>query len=160
MINVLFVCLGNICRSPMAEGHFKKLVHERGLSNKIFCDSAGTGSYHIGALPDERMRKTALNYEIELTHRARELKSDDFKKFDYIIAMDSSNHRNISILAEKSDIGSCKVIKMRSFDVVKDSEDVPDPYYGGIDGFTDVYNIIKRSNEAFIDYLITEHKIE
>lgn len=146
----------------MAEGSFLKLVEERGLTDKIFCDSAGTSSYHIGELADPRMRKKAKEYQIELVHKARQLVKEDFEKFDYIMAMDGKNYHNIRLLADKTggELLSCKVLKMRIFDPLEDSEaDVPDPYYGGEDGFQEVYEIVKRCNEAFLEHLIKEHKL-
>lgn len=95
MIQVLFVCLGNICRSPIAEGVFREMIEQKGLQNSIQCDSAGTAAYHIGSLPDKRMRTVALKNEITLTHTSRQLSFNDFTHFTYIMAMDESNFDNI-----------------------------------------------------------------
>ena len=95
MINVLFVCLGNICRSPLAEGVFNSLIEARGLSNKIQCDSAGTGGWHVGELPDGRTIDVAQRHGIELSHRGRKFSREDFKLFDYIVAMDHDNLQDI-----------------------------------------------------------------
>lgn len=158
MIKVLFVCLGNICRSPMAEGVFKKLAKENSLNTE--CDSAGTAAYHIGELPDERMRATGEKYNIKLTHRARQIKRDDFDKFDYIIAMDKSNYQNILNLKNQVNYASePKIMLMRSFDSQKENLEVPDPYYGGLSDFENVYEILLRSNQNFIDFLEEESKL-
>ncbi len=155
MIKVLFVCLGNICRSPMAEGIFQQMTKAENLPYD--CDSAGTSNYHIGELPDERMRKTARTHEIELTHRARQISKEDFDKFDYIIAMDKSNYQNILNLKSRvNNAAEPKIMLMRSFDQDKADLEVPDPYYGGIDGFEQVYQILYRSNENFIRFLKEE----
>jgi protein-tyrosine phosphatase len=160
MINVLFVCLGNICRSPMAEGSFKNLIREAGLDQKISCDSAGTSSYHIGEQPDHRMCLTAEKYDIILDHKARQLVKNDFKEFDYIVAMDSKNYNNIKLLADSAGTAfSCKIFMMRRFDNKKPSNDVPDPYFGGAEGFEEVYDIITRSNKVFLEFLIKEHSL-
>lgn len=160
MIKVLFVCLGNICRSPMGEGSFKHLVAKAGLSQQIAVDSAGTSSYHIGELPDERMRETAERYGIILDHKARQLSVEDFDTFHYIIAMDSKNYHNINLLAGKINASKpYKIFMMREFDTNRTSEDVPDPYFGGMDGFEEVYQIVMRSNEKLLEYIIKEQKL-
>jgi protein-tyrosine phosphatase len=156
MIKVLFVCLGNICRSPMAEGIFAKLSKESSL--EVSYDSAGTSAYHIGELPDERMRETALEKGITLTHRARQIVREDFDKFDYIIAMDKSNYENI--LNYKNRINKAAeptIMLMRSFDSQKENLEVPDPYYGGNDDFERVYQMLLRCNRNFIEFLEEEH---
>lgn len=156
MIKVLFVCLGNICRSPMAEGIFAKLSKESPL--EISYDSAGTSAYHIGELPDERMRETASEKGIQLTHRARQIVREDFDKFDYIIAMDKSNYENI--LNYKNRINKASettIMLMRSFDSEKENLEVPDPYYGGSNDFERVYQILWRCNQNFIKFLEDEH---
>ena len=130
-INVLFVCLGNICRSPLAEGVFRELVKQRGLSEQISCDSAGTHNYHIGALPDPRSRRVAADYGIQLTHRGRKLSSEDFAEFDYLIAMDESNFENIQTLFRRSTgliLPEDRLFLYRDFDSQADTSDVPDPY--------------------------------
>jgi protein-tyrosine phosphatase len=157
MINVIFVCLGNICRSPMAEGIFKKLVDEKGLTDKILCDSAGTSAYHVGELPDKRTCNVCLKNSIEINHLGRQFTMKDFNEFDYILAMDRENLKNIQKIETSSQ--KHKLFLMRAFDTLKDNDDVPDPYYGGIDGFEEVYNILCRSNNNFLDYLIREHKL-
>jgi protein-tyrosine phosphatase len=159
MVNVLFVCLGNICRSPMAEGAFQRLVEERGLQDKIGWDSAGTSGFHAGELADPRMMETARAHGIELTHHSRKLVIEDFTRFQYIISMDSANLDIILALQKKAiqaDLnGSPKVLMMRSFDpdAGDDEEDVPDPYYGGLNGFENVYQMLTRACENFVDFL-------
>lgn len=162
MINVLFVCLGNICRSPLAEGTFRALVEQKKLSEKISCDSAGTHGYHIGALPDRRSRRVANDYGITLTHQARKLSSDDFANFDYIVAMDESNlefiqtqsYRSTGFYPEEG-----RVFLYRDFDQQADSQNVPDPYYEDIAAFEQVYQIVNRCGESFLEYLIKEHNL-
>lgn len=159
MIKVLFVCLGNICRSPMAEGHFARFVKDNNLQGMISCDSAGTSSYHIGELPDSRMRQTALKYGISLTSRARQLTKNDLNEFDYIIAMDSSNYQNILFLQEAAEGTKAQIFMMRTFDPEYKDSDVPDPYYGGDDGFDNVYNILKRSAANLLEFIRKEHNL-
>lgn len=159
-VNVLFVCLGNICRSPMAEGIFKHLVETENLSDKIKTDSAGTSAYHIGELADIRMRKTAGNYGIDLVHKARQFTEEDFERFDYIVAMDYSNKKNIlSLIKPAHSSYKDKVLMMRQFDDTPDDGQVPDPYFGGQDGFEEVYQMLLRSNKALLQYLIKKHNL-
>lgn len=143
MKKVLFVCLGNICRSPMAHGIFQRWVDDAGLSNKIFVDSAGTASYHVGSLPDKRARQACEERGIKLTHRARAFSKDDFDTFDYILAMDKENLLNIQKLAPGNHNAIVKL--MRAYDVKHPHTDVPDPYYGEMDGFVEVYEMLERS---------------
>jgi protein-tyrosine phosphatase len=160
MIKVLFVCLGNICRSPLAEGIFRKLVDENGLGNLIYYDSAGTSDYHIGEDPDPRTVKNALKNGVILSHKGRQFKKRDFAEFDYVLAMDRSNHMNILKLNGGGEI-LAKLYLMREFDPADDgTTEVPDPYFGGEEGFQLVFDILKRSNEQFLDYLIREHNIK
>jgi protein-tyrosine phosphatase len=158
MVKVLFVCLGNICRSPMAEGIFQHLVEERGLQSKISCDSAGTSGFHAGEQADERMFSTAEAHHISLTHLSRKLVMDDYAAFNYIISMDDPNLDIILALQKKATQAGIhatpKILMMRSFDPeAGEDTDVPDPYYGGMNGFEEVYEILVRANENFLDFL-------
>lgn len=135
-IKILFVCLGNICRSPAAEGVMQRLVEERHLSHRFEIDSAGTYSGHHGQLPDPRMRHHASRRGYNLTHRARPINSDDFEYFDVIVAMDESNRRNLMHLAA-SPAQQSKIVMMGDY-IVKlraHYDYVPDPYYEGAEGF-------------------------
>ena len=149
---ILFVCLGNICRSPMAEGLFKHLLRTRHpeLINLFEVDSAGTAGYHIGDLPDHRMRATAVGHGFELTSKARKITSADLDSYDYVIAMDRSNHGDIELL--KRPPYKAKVMLMREFDTGTEF-DVPDPYYEGMDGFENVFDILEKNLTAFIKHL-------
>lgn len=164
MIRVLFVCLGNICRSPIAEATFNDLVKRKNLDEHIECDSAGTAAYHIGSLPDRRIRKIAQDNGLILTHKARQLAYDDFLKFDYIMAMDESNFENIrkvSLLAHDHEPSDISVQMYRSFDPEKgNSLNVPDPYYEDFAAFQNVYKIVGRSGSAFLDFLIKKHNLK
>ena len=135
-IRLLFVCLGNICRSPAAHGIMQELVDREGLSGRIFIDSAGIGGWHIGELPDPRMRRHASRRGYNLTHRARPIESDDFDYFDIIVAMDEGNRRNLMQLAS-SPQQQAKIVMMGDY-IVKlraHYDYVPDPYYEGAEGF-------------------------
>jgi protein-tyrosine phosphatase len=151
-IKVLFVCLGNICRSPMAEGLFLHLAREAGLENHLEVDSAGTSGHHEGELADHRMRVTASRHGIDLVTKSRPLKRRDYQHFDYILTMDRSVHRSV-LQTSGAAGGTAEVILMRDFDPSPDSPDVPDPYYGGPDGFEEVYNILLRSNGKLLEHL-------
>lgn len=150
MKKVLFVCLGNICRSPLAEGLAKHLVEEKGVSDQFYFDSCGTSKYHIGEQPDERTIDNAVNNGIKLDHQARQFDKRDFRDFDYIIAMDAANLSNIRILDQADQFGD-KLYLMRDFDPKNPGADVPDPYFGGEAGFQNVFDILNRSVNNFID---------
>lgn len=164
MVQVLFVCLGNICRSPVAEGVFRELVLERGLESQIQCDSAGTAAYHIGSLPDKRMRKVAQENGIRLSHCARQLGYDDFEKYDYIMAMDETNFSNIrkeSFRANGSYLSDQKLFLYRMFDPERgNSAIVPDPYYDEMPAFEDVFQIVRRCGYVFLNFLIEKHHLK
>lgn len=152
MIKVLFVCLGNICRSPLAEGVFMKKVQERGLGASFSADSAGTSSYHTGSLPDPRSCKVARTYGIELTHRARAFTRTDFTAFDHIVAMDRQNKKDIHRLAPP--VGGARVVLLGDYDHASPGNDVPDPYYGEDRHFEEVHAILERSCEALLNELL------
>ena len=160
MVKVLFVCLGNICRSPVAEGVFKEKVREKGLEGQIFCDSAGTSAYHIGESPDARSRANALENGITLQHAARQFTSEDLEDFHYVLAMDKSNLHNILELKDSlQQAGPAAIHLMRAFDPQPGNQEVPDPYFGGADGFQQVFDILDRSCERFLEEVIKEHAL-
>lgn len=160
MIKVLFVCLGNICRSPMAEGIFLHLVQEAGLDDQIEVDSCGTGAWHTGESADHRMRATAQRHGIHLPSRARQIKGKDFLEFDYIIPMDHSNLREVKQKLTRHTNPKSEVVLMRHFDDLDQDAEVPDPYYGGPEGFENVYDMLMRSNRNFLHYLVEKHKLK
>lgn len=155
VIKVLFVCLGNICRSPLAEGVFKKIVEEHGLATSFKIDSCGTSAYHVGESADSRMMDVAYSHEVLLTSRARQFQQSDLVNFDYIIPMDQANYDSIIMNEFKS-----KVFLLREFDVSSNNtKDVPDPYYGGIDGFENVYQIVYRSCKELFKKIKNENQL-
>ncbi|WKN40556.1 low molecular weight protein-tyrosine-phosphatase [Tunicatimonas pelagia] len=156
MIRVLFVCLGNICRSPMAEAVFNSLVEKNGLAGLIDSDSAGTSDYHIGEPPDSRTMDVVQKYHLNLDHQGRQFTTHDFHKFNYIMAMDQSNLSNIKRLLP-SQASDDTIFLMRDFDDKAGAKNVPDPYWSEADGFEEVYQILLRSCQNFIDYLKKNH---
>lgn len=147
---VLFVCLGNICRSPMAECVFTYKVRERGLAEEYLIDSAGVAGYHIGELPDRRMREHAWQRGYKMESRARQVKADDFFEFDYIMAMDDSNYDALLALAPTVE-GEEKVKRMASYCRQHDADHIPDPYYGGAAGFKLVIDLLEDACENLLD---------
>ena len=159
MIHVLFVCLGNICRSPLAEGVFKHLVFEDGLEDKIFVASAGTSGWHVGDRPDPRSIEVARENGIVLDSYGRKAISNDFAEFDYIIAMDQNNFADMSSLDGSSKKDAAKLYLMRDFDEIGKGQDVPDPYYGGDDGFSYVFELLDRSCRNLLEEIREENKL-
>ena len=159
MINVLFVCLGNICRSPMAEGIFNKIIEDKGFHLQVSSDSAGTSAYHIGEDPDHRMQETALKHDIQLNHKGRQLNIKDFDQFQYIIAMDQNNFDDIKLLSSQHHRSHDGILMMRDFDKSKDNKNVPDPYWSKMDGFEEVYQILYRCNMEFVNFLTKQHNL-
>lgn len=152
-VRVLFVCLGNICRSPAAQGVFQAIVDEQGDESRFVIDSAGTGNYHIGDLPDNRMRVHARRRGYELTHRARQFGVSDFDDFDIIIVMDESNRRNVRALARTIE-DEAKIFSMADFMTDNRRYDyVPDPYYEGSEGFELVLDLLEDSARNLYDAL-------
>jgi protein-tyrosine phosphatase len=150
--SLLFVCLGNICRSPTAEGVMRSLLAQGGLESAVELDSAGTGSWHAGEPPDARASAAASQRGIELGGHARQVRREDFEHFDLILAMDASNARDLRAVA-RDDAQAAKVRLLREFDehaVVAGTLDVPDPYYGGGDGFERVLDLVQRACEGLL----------
>ena len=152
MLSVCFVCLGNICRSPTAEGVMLKKLKDHNLQDAIVIDSAGTSAYHVGERADARSRECAHKRGYELPSRARQFTKQDFEQFDYIIAMDQSNRQNL--LQSSNDEQRRKIFMFRQFEEGMNSQsDVPDPYYGGPSGFDNVLDICERGCDGLIDFL-------
>jgi protein-tyrosine phosphatase len=155
-VSVLFVCHGNICRSPLAEGVFRHLAQQRGLSQRFEIDSAGVSSYHEGDPPDSRSAAVARQRGIELTGASRPLRAADLDRFDYVIVMDSPNLEAVERLARQTKPLSA-VRLMREFDADADGDlNVPDPYYGGTRGFEDVHDIVERACSGLLDEIVRE----
>ena len=154
-IKVLFVCMGNICRSPTAEGVFNSLLAAQALTEAFEVDSAGTHAYHVGAAPDLRAQKAARDRGIELKHiRARKISEDDFENFDHILVMDDENH---AILYEVCpDDLKHKIRHFLEYAPHLSQREVPDPYYGGAYGFERVLDMVAAASEGFIETLRRE----
>lgn len=150
---LLFVCLGNICRSPSAENIMNHLIRQRQLSDQVMCDSAGTSSYHIGSPPDRRMTAAAQHYDISLKGRARQIGSEDLASFDWILAMDQENYQDILAL-DRQGLYHAKVKLMCDFCRHHHDRDVPDPYYGGPEGFDYVVNLLMDACEGLLDFVL------
>ena len=152
---ILFVCLGNICRSPAAEGIFSQKIKERDLENFFVVDSAGTGSWHVGNLPDRRMRETALSRGIELKSRSRQIEENDLLEFDHILVMDKDNLNAVkSLIKDDKHNMNLKIKLILSFSKKSQLDEVPDPYYGGQNGFENVLDLLNDAIEELIDSLI------
>lgn len=157
-IRVLFVCLGNICRSPLAESVFRHLVMRAGVEDRFEIDSAGTSGYHIGDAPDSRTVAAARGRGVEVIGRARQLTADDLEEFDYVLAMDASNLSIVKRIAERAG-ASAKVHLLREWDPEGAGGDVPDPYYGGERGFEDVHDIVERSCSTLLEHLLAQAEV-
>ena len=151
-IKIQFVCLGNICRSPLAHSIFQKIVNDESLKDKIIIESSGTGAWHVGELPDYRMSSEALKNGYKMNHLARRFCQSDLDDWDLILAMDSDNYIDILKFA-KNDEDKSKVKLFRSFDSIKNEKDVPDPYYGGNLGFKNVFEIVERTSFELLNFL-------
>ncbi len=154
---ILFVCLGNICRSPAAEAVFLNKIKHNRLEKKFVVDSAGTGGWHIGKLADSRMRKIALRRGIVIESRARQICLNDFQEFNLILTMDNSNLIDVNSLAKEAGVPyKSEIRSLLSFSKRTDFNEVPDPYYGGEKGFDEVLDIL----EAAIDDLLLELSVK
>jgi protein-tyrosine phosphatase len=157
---LLFVCLGNICRSPSGENIMNHLLKARGLEDQVTCDSAGTSGYHIGAAPDRRMNAAAVKkLGLTLTGRSRKFESVDFDDFDLILAMDQDNFEQMYHV-DASGRGRDKLHLMCEFCTQHDLKEVPDPYYGGEIGFDFVIDLLLDACEGLLEHLIETGKIK
>ncbi|NEQ30054.1 MAG: low molecular weight phosphotyrosine protein phosphatase [Leptolyngbya sp. SIO4C5] len=153
---LLFVCLGNICRSPSAENIMNHLIEQRQLGSSIICDSAGTSSYHIGSAPDQRMSAAAQEIlQIPLSGRARQFQAKDLAEFDLILAMDRENRRDI-LAYDLTGQYQHKVRLMCDFCRHHTDKEVPDPYYGGTEGFQYVINLLVDACDGLLEYLLIQ----
>jgi protein-tyrosine phosphatase len=152
MTRLLFVCLGNICRSPLAEAIFEHKIRQSGLQDGFLSESCGTANYHVGSTPDPRTLRNAKKNGIIIQHLGRQFHVDDFKRFDLILPMDNSNLTHLLRLPG-SEEHKTKNRLMRNFDPLQPGADVPDPYYGEERDFQEVFEILDRSNGHLIEYL-------
>ena len=156
-VRVLFVCLGNICRSPLAEGAFRHRVEGAGLKDAFEIDSAGTGHWHVGELPDGRSIDVAQRHGVDITNqRARQFIARDLVDYDYVFAMDASNLRNINALNRGQGTAHTALFLDES---EGDTREVPAPYYGGPDGFDYVWSLVDGASRAFLERVRADHNI-
>lgn len=155
-VNVLFVCMGNICRSPTAEGVFVKRLEESGLAHLVAVDSAGTHAYHVGEPPDPRAQRSAASRGIDLSGlRARRAQPEDFSRFDYVLAMDRDNYLHLQGICPAGEEG--KLNLFLSYAPQLDVDEVPDPYYGGPTGFERVLDMIEAASEGLLEDIRRRH---
>ena len=154
MVRVLLVCMGNICRSPIAQGVFENVLRREGLEGEVFVDSAGTGSWHVGSPPDDRARRSASRRGLDLSsQRARQISRDDCESFDYVLTMDEDNYRTVAALCR----GNAVVRPFLDFATDSPEREVPDPYYGGPDGFECVLDLVEKASEGLLEDIRTRH---
>lgn len=159
MVKVLFVCLGNICRSPTAEGVFRKLVEKEGLLDIIEIDSAGTHAYHVGEPPDNRAQQTAARRGVDLSQlRGRKATAQDLEQFDYVLAMDIDNYHNLKAIAEPNNAGRIELFLDYAPEL--GIREVPDPYYGGPDGFDRVLDMIEEASLGLLAAIRKTHELD
>jgi protein-tyrosine phosphatase len=156
MVRVLFVCMGNICRSPLAQGVFEEVVRREGLEGNVEVDSAGThGYYHAGEPPDARAQKSAARRGVDISsQRARRLVPEDCERFDYIVTMDEENYRTVAALCRRSDV---EIRPFLDFTANLQEKDIPDPYYGGSDGFDHVLDLVEEASEGLLQDIRKQH---
>ena len=154
MVRVLFVCMGNICRSPLAQGVFENVARREGLEDQIFVDSAGTGNWHVGSPPDERALSAASVRGLDIgSQRARQIRAEDCENFDYILTMDEENYGMVSSLCR----GSAVVRPFLDFAADSPEREVPDPYYGGPEGFERVLDLVEEASEGLLEDIRGRH---
>lgn len=151
-MRILLVCLGNICRSPTAEAALIEALADARLDDRVEVASAGTGNWHVGQPPDERMTAAAAEVGLALSGSARQITTEDFTQFDLILAMDEANYRDLLALAPDDDARS-RIRRFRDFDPDADGQDVPDPYYGGPEGFSRVVEIVRAGAEGIVEHV-------
>ncbi len=155
-VKVLFVCMGNICRSPTAQGVFERLVQAQGLADRILIDSAGTHAYHIGSSPDKRSQAAAKNRGLDLSgQRARKVTAADIEEFDYVLAMDRTNLEDLRDLVEASQRERVRLFM--TFAERWKVDEVPDPYYGGESGFERVLDMVEDAAAGLLDHIRRHH---
>lgn len=160
MVKVLFVCMGNICRSPMAEGVFRHQVESAGLAAHFEIDSAGTHSYHIGAQPDSRGQETALRRGVDLSGlRGRQIQNEDFERFDYVIAMDEDN-RSLLVSRNAATEYESRIRLFLEFAPYLELKEVPDPYYGSAGGFEQVMDMVEEASRGLLEAIRREHRLD
>ncbi|MFA7387561.1 MAG: low molecular weight protein-tyrosine-phosphatase [Thiohalobacteraceae bacterium] len=158
MVKVLFICLGNICRSPTAQGVFEAVLQREGLAGRVQVDSAGTQAWHVGKPPDARAQQAALRRGVDLSgQRARRVRPEDFLEYDYILAMDRSNYEDLR--AECHPDYEERIQLFLEFSSASGPEDVPDPYYGGAQGFEQVLDLIEAAAEGLLADIRARHKL-
>jgi protein-tyrosine phosphatase len=154
VVRILFVCMGNICRSPLAQGVFENVLRREGLEYEVFVDSAGTGAWHVGSPPDERARKNAGLRGLDLSsQRARRITPEDCDAFDYILTMDEDNYFVAASLCR----GRAVVRPFLDFAADSPEGEVPDPYYGGPDGFERVLDLVEEASEGLLEDIRERH---
>lgn len=157
-VRVLFVCLGNICRSPTAQGMFTHLVESEGMLGRIEIDSAGTHAYHVGNPPDLRAQEAATKRGVDLsTQRARRIREVDFERFDYVLAMDRSNYSDLMEMCPPGQ--EYKLRLFLEFAPEVEEQEVPDPYYGGRSGFERVLDMIEAASRGLLTEIVTRHQL-
>ncbi len=156
MVKVLFVCLGNICRSPTAEGVFRHLVQQHKLEKFLEIDSAGTHAYHVDAPPDERAQAACARRGIDIAHlRGRRATTDDMRKFDYVLAMDNENYENLLAICPAEQ--RSKIRLFMEFAPNRTEKEVPDPYFGGLSGFDRVLDMIEDAAQGLLEDIQRTH---
>lgn len=156
MVRVLFVCMGNICRSPTAQGMFESLVLSEQLTDRIDIDSAGTHAYHVGEGPDPRATSAAANRDVDISRQhARKVRPSDFEQFDYVLAMDEDNYGLLEAICP--DEHKSKIELFLSYAKHLGVSEVPDPYYGGANGFEQVLDLVEAASKGLLDHIKQTH---